>query len=139
MKTDIFRLITSLVVLALFVTLIVTAFGFMRRAVSGIGYEPFSIEAVPAESGDATVTVKADRRLSKGDYIILFAVDGDTGITVTDESGKEHGSWLTDYFSKAEPVRTYTVHGNPEGMDFLWISIIRRGCGSTYTRALIKE
>ena len=89
MKTDIFRLITSLVVLSLFVTLIVTAFGFMRRAFSGIGYEPFSIEAVPAESGDATVTVKADRRLSKGDYIILFAVDGDTGITVTDESGKE--------------------------------------------------
>ena len=140
MKTDIFRLVTSLVILALYVTFIVTAFGFMRRTVAGIGRDPFSIEAVCAgESGEATVTVKAERKLSGEDYIILFAADGQTRVTVTDESGTEHGGWLTDHFSKAEPVRTYTVHGNPEGMDFLWISIIRRGCGSTYTRALIKE
>lgn len=140
MKTDIFRLVTSLVILALFVTVVVTAFGFMRRTVAGISRDPFSIEAVCAgESGEATVTVKAERRLSEGDYIILFAVYGQTSITVTDESGTEHGGWLTDHFSKAEPVHTYTVHGNPEGMDFLWVSLISRGSGSTYVTALRTE
>ena len=139
MKTDIFRLITSLVVLALFVTLIVTAFGFMRRVVTRTGHEPFSIEAVRTDSGDAMVTVKADRRLCEGEYIILFDVGGENRITVTDESGTEHGSWLTDYFSKAEPVRTYTVHGYPEGTDILRVSIVRKGCDRTYMTALGSE
>ena len=139
MKTDIFRLITSLVVLALFVTLIVTAFGFMRRVVNRIGHEPFSIEAVRTDSGDATVTVKADRRLCEGEYIILFDVGGENRITVTDESGTEHGSWLADTFGKGNHRRTYTVHGYPEGTDILRVSIVRKGCGRTYMTALGSE